>query len=254
VSGAAGAARIAVMTIYQLDAAPVTVDEEDGSRTYLLLHGGAGPAAVRSFGALLARRRNARVVMPTHPGFDGTPRPDTVATVRDLATLYARLLEHLDAREVTVVGNSVGGWIAAELALLGSPRVRDVVLIDAVGAEVDGHPVTDISTLAPPQLVALSFADPGRAAGPAPRPDLVAANMATLFGYGGRGMTDPTLLPRLAGVTVPAHVIWGSADGIVSPDYGRAYADAIPTATFTLLEDTGHLPQLETPEQLLRIL
>ncbi|UIJ35508.1 alpha/beta fold hydrolase [Allobranchiibius sp. GilTou73] len=67
-------------------------------------------------------------------------------------------------------------------------------------------------------------------------------------------MTDPTLGDRLADLELPVQVIWGESDGIVDPDYGRAYAAAIPGSTFTLLARTGHLPQLETPEELLGVI
>jgi pimeloyl-ACP methyl ester carboxylesterase len=50
---------------------------------------------------------------------------------------------------------------------------------------------------------------------------------------------------------LPTVVVWGESDRIVDPEYGRAYAAAIPSASFVLLGETGHLPQLETPEKLL---
>jgi pimeloyl-ACP methyl ester carboxylesterase len=81
----------------------------------------------------------------------------------------------------------------------------------------------------------------------------IAANRAALRTYGG-GMTDPSLRERLAGVTVPALVVWGESDRVVPPDYGRAFAAAIPGAHFELLPGTGHVPQIETPELLLRTL
>ncbi len=81
--------------------------------------------------------------------------------------------------------------------------------------------------------------------GPAP------ANLAALFAYAGPAMTDPTLLDRLGRLDLPAHVIWGEADRIVPPEYGRVLAKAIPGAHFTLLPEAGHLPQVEAPEQLL---
>jgi pimeloyl-ACP methyl ester carboxylesterase len=67
-------------------------------------------------------------------------------------------------------------------------------------------------------------------------------------------MVDPTLRSRLGAVTVPTLVIWGDSDRIVTSDYGRAYAEAIPGAEFRLLPDTGHLPQLETPDQVIAAL
>lgn len=252
-----------VATEHQIDLldrgqVPVTVRERNRERPFLLLHGGAGPASVSAFGDLLSARKRARVIMPTHPGFDGTPRPDSVGTVRDLAALYAALLEQWDVWDVTVIGNSVGGWIAAELALLGSPRVSGAILVDAVGADVPDHPVTSVQGLAPAELTKLSFHDPAKfnpAPGtPGPAPELVAANMAALFQYGGPTMNDPTLLDRLGQLDLPVHVIWGESDGIVTPDYGRALAAAIRGAHFTVLPAAGHLPQIEAPEELLGVI
>src|SRR5690242_15153531 len=128
---------------YTVKGVPLTVDEVGTGRPFLLLHGGAGPASFLSFASYLAERRPARVLVPTHPGFNGTPRPDGVADVRALAGLYVALLDQLDLRDVTVVGNSIGGWIAAELALLASPRVAGVVIMNGVGIAVPGHPVAD---------------------------------------------------------------------------------------------------------------
>jgi pimeloyl-ACP methyl ester carboxylesterase len=79
---------------------------------------------------------------------------------------------------------------------------------------------------------------------------VVAGNRSSLATYGGHSMTDPSLRGRLANVTAPTLVLWGESDQIVDPEYGRAYAAAIPGATFILLTATGHMPQLETPEQL----
>lgn len=226
-------------------------DVLDETRTFLLLHGGGGRATVGSFGDLLARRTRSRVIVPTHPGFGGTPRDERLTDTRALAAAYVALLEELDVQAVTVVGNSFGGWLAAEIALLRSPRVQDVVIIDAVGIDVDGHPLTDVRGLAPEQLRSLSFHDPSKAPMPAgdgagPSPDVQA-----LLGYTGPSMTDATLRERLAGIAVPVQVLWGEGDGIVDVEYGRAYAAAIPGATFTVLPRTGHLPQLETPDAVL---
>ena len=238
--------------------AQVTVNERDRTQPFLLLHGGAGPASVAAFGDLLAARKHARVIVPTHPGFNGTPRPGALSSVGDLARLYASLLERLDVWGVTVIGNSIGGWIAAELALLGSPRVSSAILVDAVGAEIPEHPATDVSGLGPQQLSALSFHDPSKAIAdpdaPGPTPEMVQANMGALRAYAGPTMSDPTLRDRLKEIDLPVHVIWGESDGIARPDYGRALAAAIPGAGFTLMPGTGHMPQVETPEELLGVI
>ncbi|MEV0942097.1 alpha/beta hydrolase [Micromonospora wenchangensis] len=218
--------------------------------SFLLLHGGAGPHSMVPFGELLRTTvPGARVIVPTHPGFAGTPPQAGLDSIAALARHYDRLLdqeEHLHG--VTVIGNSIGGWAAAEMAALRSPRVGRVVLVDAVGLDVPEQPLSDVSGLTSQRLAALSFHDPARIPvdPDRPGPDLVA-----LRTYTGMRMTDPTLRDRLAGIDVPTHVVWGASDGIAPVAYGRAYADAIPGARFTLLPDAGHLPQLEAPERLL---
>ena len=87
---------------------------------------------------------------------------------------------------------------------------------------------------------------------PAEQQAVMAGNRTTLAVYGGASMSDPGLAPRLPGIAVPALVLWGDSDQIAGPGYGRAYAAAIPGARFQLLPDTGHVPQIETPGQLLR--
>jgi pimeloyl-ACP methyl ester carboxylesterase/mannose-6-phosphate isomerase-like protein (cupin superfamily) len=240
---------------------PVTVTSRGEGRPYLLLHGGAGPQSVDGFAALLAGSpgaQRARVLTPLHPGFGGTPRPGNLTTIAELARLYASLLEELDLTGVTVIGNSIGGWIAAEIAVLNSPRVAAVVLVDAVGLQLAAHPVADFFSLSMDQVADLSYFRPDDF-----RIDMdqltdaqkaaMAANREALRVYGGSSMAEPALLGRLPAVTAPVLVVWGIADGIVPAEHGLAYARAIPGAEFALISDAGHLPQLETPATLLRV-
>jgi len=230
----------------------VSVQDRDRTRPFLLLHGGGGVMTMAGFADLLAERTHSRVLLPTHPGFGGTPKTEGLASVTGLAQTYITMLEQFDLTDVTVIGNSFGGWLAAEIALQKSPRVSGAVIIDGIGIEVEGHPMTDVSGLSPAEIRSYSWHDPGKAPGPTgtggtgPSPDVQA-----LIGYAGPAMSDPTLAERLGGLDVPAHVLWGESDRIVDPEYGKAYAAAIPLATFTLLPHTGHLPQVETPEELL---
>ncbi len=237
----------------------VTFADQGAGRPFLLLHGGGGPQTVTAFAGLVARSRPARVITPTHPGFASTPRPAALASVAGLGALYVALLDQMDLTDVTLIGNSIGGWIAAEMALLQSPRVRAAVLADATGIELPGHPVADFFSLTLDQVAQLSYYDPDKfRIDPATLPPAVQAalpgNRASLAVYAGTTFTDPGLARRLAGITVPALVVWGEADRICDPDYGRAYAAAIPGAQFRLLTRTGHLPQLETPDQLLDVI
>jgi pimeloyl-ACP methyl ester carboxylesterase len=236
----------------------LTVEERGVGQPFLLLHGGAGPQSVAAFAQLLAHNGSNRVVTPIHPGFGGTARPEKLNSVTGLAALYSALLEDLGLKDVTVIGNSLGGWIAAELALLSTPRVSGIVLLDAVGIEVEGHPVADVSDLPLPEIQALSFHDPSSfRVDPTTIPDaqraIMAANSAALVVYAGSpAMADPTLLGRLGGIAIPTLVLWGESDRIVEPSYGEAYASAIHWARFEVLPATGHMPQMETPDLVLQ--
>jgi pimeloyl-ACP methyl ester carboxylesterase len=241
------------MQINDLD---VSYTERGEGRPFLVLHGGGGPQTVTGFADLLAAERPARVITPTHPGFGGTPRPDTFTTVGQLAQLYVALLDRLDLDGVTVVGNSIGGWIAAEMALLDTTRIGSIELVDAVGIDVPGHPVADFFALTFPEIAQLSYYQPDKflidpSTMTPQQQALLAGNRAALSAYAGTAMTDPTLRGRLSAVALPVRVIWGDHDRIADPDYGRAFASAIPGAEFVLLTETGHMPQLETPKSLL---
>src|SRR5215469_3945013 len=103
----------ATLTAPAVGPVSVTYSDAGTGRPFLLLHGGAGPQSVASFGDRLAGQTASRVITPVHPGFDGTPRPPELNSVAGLAQVYALLLDELDLSDVTVIGNSIGGWIAA---------------------------------------------------------------------------------------------------------------------------------------------
>ena len=232
----------------------LSVAEYGTGRPFLLLHGGAGPQSVTGFAEKFAAAHDVRVLVPTHPGFGGTDRPESLDSVTGLAALYQALLDQLKLSDVTVIGNSIGGWITAEIALLKSPWVSGIVLIDAVGIEVPGHPVADFFSLTMDQVFELSFHNPEPfrfdvATLPPAAQAVAAGNRAAIATYAGAAMTDPTLAARLGTLEVPTLVLWGESDGIVDADYGRAYAKAIPTARFQLLAEAGHNAQMETPDQ-----
>ena len=244
------------VTVEGIGAVPVTVTERGEGRPFLLLHGGAGPQSVDGFAGLLATQEPARVIVPTHPGFGGTPRPEGLDSIRLLARVYTRLVDELGLTAVTVVGNSIGGWIAAEMALLGSPRVSGVVLVDAAGLALPDYPVPDFFSLTMDQVAELSYyrADAFRVDLdhlPDPLKALMAGNRAALAIYGGPTMADPGLLGRLPDITVPVLAIWGEADRMIPVEHGRTYAKVIPGAQFHVIKEAGHLPQLETPDRLL---
>ena len=248
---------MATITVQAARLGPVQVDvtEYGEGRPFLLLHGGAGPQSVAGFAEMLAAT-GSRVIAPVHPGFGGTTRPEQLHSMRGLALTYTRLLDELDLSGVTVIGNSVGGWIAAEMAIHASPRVSGVVLVDAGGLQVEDYPAADFFSLTPDQVTDMAYYEPERfrvdfAALPDQAKAAMAGNQAALRAYTAGGMTDPSLQGQLAAVRVPVLVVWGAADRIYPPEHGEAFAKAIPGARLVVLDKAGHLPQLEAPSALL---
>ena len=237
------------------DGLTVRIDERGSGRPLLVLHGGGGPQSVSGFAAAVSEQ--AHVLSPIHPGFAGEPRPEWFNSIDDLALTYLELLERLDLHEVMVVGFSIGGWIASDLAVRDTTRLGSIVLVDAVGIQVEGHQIADVFPLTPGELSALSYHNPAafRIDPATLRPDQIAAmaaNFQALGVYGREpGMLDPKLRRRLGRVRIPALVVWGESDGVVDPDYGRAYAQSLPNARFKLIPEAGHVPQIEQPERLL---
>ncbi|HTK06561.1 MAG TPA: alpha/beta hydrolase [Ktedonobacteraceae bacterium] len=232
-------------------------ERDNNGRPALILHGGAGIQTVVSIAAGLDR---AHTVVPTHPGFSGTPRPEWFDSIDDLAFAYLDLLDQLDLQDVLVIGSSMGGWTASAMALHDtSRRLRGLVLINAAGIQVEGHPVADVSKLTPQELAALSFHNPAAIPfNPATvTPEQIearAANARALAVYDqGLNSADPKLSRRLSRVHIPVLVAWGASDRVVDEEYGRAYAQAFPNARFELIPEAGHLPQIEQPERLLTL-
>jgi pimeloyl-ACP methyl ester carboxylesterase len=230
--------------------------QNDG-RPILVLHGGGGPQTVRSIAIGLDK---AHILLPTHPGFDGEPRPEWFNTIDDLALAYLDLLERLHLRDVLVIGSSVGGWIASTMALYDTAQlVSGLVLVNSVGIVVEGHPVPDVSTLTPAELAALSFHNPAAfSVDPSTvTPEQVAqrqANTQTLYVYDSHRLGgDPKLQRRLARVKIPVLLTWGESDRVADIEYGHVYAHSFPNARFEPIPAAGHLPQIEQPVRLLNL-
>ena len=216
----------------------------------LILHGGAGPRSVAGFAAAMSR--HAYVIVPTHPGFDGTPRPESTDSVADLAVAYLDLIEELGLHAVMVAGNSFGGWIAAEMGLRDNRgRISALVLLGAVGITPEPPlEIADPARLGPVRTGELAFHKPELRLRPASLSEQqkagMAANQRTQAVYAGPGH-DPKLRGRLHRVTVPVLVLAGEQDGIVPLEYGRALAGSFPRATFRPVPEAGHFPHIEQP-------
>lgn len=229
------------------------LDRGEG-RPMLVLHGAGGPFAEAPFIDMLAQ--HGRVIAPTHPGFGSTELPDWFESIDDLAYLYLDLLDALDLRNVILIGASMGGWTAAEIAVRNASRLAGLVLVDAVGVKVsdrETRDITDIFATPAGKLAAMVWHDPTIAPNPLTLPDdqleIVARNRAASAMYLWEPYAhNPKLLRRLHRVTVPTLVLWGESDGLVTTDYGRAYTKAIPGAEFRVIPSAGHVPHLERPK------
>ena len=223
-----------------------------GARPVLVLHGGGGPFTVAPIAAHF--EPDSHVLLPTHPGWDATPRPEDFADIPTLAATYLRLLADRDLSDVLVIGSSLGGWIAAEMAASDTEhRIGRLVIIDGAGIEVPSEPVVNFFGFTPRQIAEYSWHDPERgyldpSMLPPERIAAQRANIQTMGVYtAAHGMHDPELQPRLGEVTIPALVLWGASDRVFTPGYGRAYAAELGNAQFELIAEAGHLPQLEQP-------
>jgi pimeloyl-ACP methyl ester carboxylesterase len=89
-------------------AVEVSVSTYGAGRPALLLHGGAGPQSMTGFAEHLSAAYGVNALVPIHPGFGGTDRPSALTGIRALAKLYSDVIDKLDLREVTIIGNSIG--------------------------------------------------------------------------------------------------------------------------------------------------
>jgi pimeloyl-ACP methyl ester carboxylesterase len=230
--------------------------ERGAGRPLLFLHPGIGIAPDAHVLQKLATKM--RVIAPSHPGFGRSEQPKHMTTIDDLAYFYLDLLEAMDLRDVVLVGVSFGGWIAAEIAVKSCERIGRLVLADPLGIKIgdrETRDIADIFAITEPQFNELAYFDPAAAQRDYPKmpeSDLVAIarNREATARYGWTPyMHDPKLKGRLHRIRVPTLVLWGTADRIAAPDYGRAYAAAIPGARFALVERAGHFPHLEAPDE-----
>ena len=238
----------------ELQGVDVAVTRKGAGAPLLLLHGGGGPIVEQPFADKLAER--FEVIAPTHPGFDGAKAPDHFDGMADLVYLYFDLLDALDIRDAVVVGMSMGGWLAAELAATNCARFSRLILVDAVGVKIGGptdRDIVDVFGIPPQEATRLMWYDTSKAPSLEGLPDeaveVIAANRIAMGLYGWEPyMHNPKLRFRLHRITVPTRLIWGEADGLVTTDYGKAYAGLIPGADFVAIPEAGHLPHTEQPE------
>jgi pimeloyl-ACP methyl ester carboxylesterase len=218
----------------------------------LFLHGAGAGGRWLSFHEALAQRFD--VVAPTHPGHAGSPAADWVEDVLDLAFHYLDLLDALGLDRVHLVGASLGGWIAAEIATMASHRLRSLVLIDPVGIKVDGWIYPFLFGMDLPEIVATIFHRPEAALALAPKDqsvdtlvELYRQNAALARVAWNPYLYDPQLRRRLGRIAAPTLLAWGEHDRLAPLVCAEAWRKEIPGARLLTFAGSGHVPQLEEP-------
>ena len=219
----------------------------------LFLHGAGAGGRWLTFQERLAERFT--VLAPSHPGHGASPAAEWIEHISDLAFHYLDLLDTLGLERVHVVGASFGGWIAAEMATMASPRLSSMTLIDPVGIKVEGWIYPFLFGMELPQLVATVFHNPMGALALAPA-DMSIDTLAVLYRQNtalarvawNPYLYNPLLRRRLARITTPTLLCWGAHDRLAPLVCAEAWCREIPGAVLRVFEESGHVPHLEEPE------
>lgn len=229
------------------------------------LHSATGEGAGMSFLEDLAH--DHAVVAPMFPGFGESEGIESIEDMEDAVFHLLDLFDRLELASPDLVGLSLGGWMAAELATRYPDRVGRMVLVNPAGLYIPGAEIKEIFGRPLDELAADLFAD---RAHPVARAMIELASL-TAEGHqvpfealrpmlGALAATaklawdpylhNPKLARRLPRVSAPTLVVHGVSDGIVPRAHAEAYAAAIPDARLVDVEGAAHLLPLEQPAAL----
>lgn len=197
------------------------------------------------------------LLIPLIPGFGRAPRIEWIASVRDLAGVYARLVRERNLSPIDVIGSSLGGWIAAEMAALDPALLRRMILIAPLGIRPQEGEILDAFSLTHHAQLRATVFDPaatpefGELYGGASRPEQIEA-IDDARAESARLAWQPYLhnpsLPHLlegVGDKVPTLLIWGEQDQVIPVSTMETYRSALGKAQVLLLPQCGHRPEIE---------
>jgi pimeloyl-ACP methyl ester carboxylesterase len=226
-----------------------------------LLRGGSGPPLLYLHGAggagrwmpfMEALSQKFDVLLPEHPGFGESETPAWLDNVGDLAYFYLDFLEALSLDRIHLIGNSFGGWIAAELAVRDQHRLRTLTLVSPGGIHVPGVPTGDIFLWSQPELTRNLYYDAKLAESLLTAPvsekeqDTFLRNRLTVAKLAWQPrLYNPHLAKWLHRIHLPTLIVWGDSDKVIPPAYGPAFRDLIPGARLAIIPPCGHLPHIE---------
>lgn len=206
--------------------------------------------------------REHELIIPSPPGFGRSERPDWIESPDDIGYIYLDLMERLNVGKVPAIGFSFGGWLALEMATKDDGVFSKLVLVDPYGVKIGGpldRDIEDVWNIHPEKVARLKWFDGEKGkrdftAMPERELAIIARNNESFARFcWDPCMHNPKLARRLHRVGVPTLFVWGADDGIVSPDYGRAYSRMIPGAEFSVIGKAGHYPHLEQPDEFTRL-
>ena len=218
----------------------------------LFLHGAQGLSG--SEPGLEALALDFDVITPDHPGFGRSDNSEIVDDVADLALFYLDLIDTLKLDKVHLVGQCIGGWVALEMAIRNTARIKSLVLVSSAGIRVKGIPRADMFVCSEDDLMKLLFANGGGnwlkvwRASPELE-DIYDRNRAAAakFSWSPR-LCNPKLEHWLHRIDIPTHIVWGEHDRVIPPAYAAALKDKIKGASVATLADCAHLPHIEQPQ------
>jgi pimeloyl-ACP methyl ester carboxylesterase len=220
----------------------------------LYLHGARGASAWAPFMERLAQSFD--VIVPEHPGFGGSDTPEWLDNVGDLAYFYLDLIAQLGLDRVHLAGTSLGGWIAAEIAVRNCARLGSLVLTAPAGIHVKGLSKGDIFLWSADEMTRKLFHDQRMAAAALAVPASEAQQLADMknrlatakLGWQPR-LYNPDLHKWLHRIAVPTLILWGDDDQVIPVGYGPAFRDLIPDARLDVIAACGHLPHMERMDE-----
>jgi pimeloyl-ACP methyl ester carboxylesterase len=208
-----------------------------------------------------ALARRFTVYVPSHPGYDGSERPDWMRTVRDIAVTYQSLLATINKMNVSLVGLGFGGWIAAEMATMSPQAFQRLVLVGAMGVKPVKGEILDQAIVSYIDYVRAGFEDQGVFDGLFGADPSISQleqwdlNREMTFRIAWKPyMYNPTLPHLLGGVKTPSLIVWGRGDKIVPLECGEAYARALPGSRLAVVPGAGHFVDMEQPEALAKLI
>lgn len=226
----------------------------------VLLHGAGGNSGWLHYVQKLADRFT--VYLPSHPGYGQSERPEWLESIHDLASFYTWFFETLGLEGARAIGFSMGGWLAAEMAGTCSHAFSKLMLVDAAGIKPQQGEIADIFIISPAQITELLFHDPnqapeyeeiyGRTLSPE-QTEIAESNreMAVRLCWKPY-MYDPRLPGLLGRVTIPTRIVWGREDRLVPLECAGLYQKAIPGSDLVVIENCGHAPQVEKPDEFVK--